>query len=337
MPCPVMSEELPDTAWNRRVVCDETVYVGWSVAQVPGLAGQTAVVTGGNSGIGRHVAAGLAALGARVVLACRDAGRGAAVATAVRRDVPGADVSAAPLDLARMSSVREFAGSWDGPLDLLVNNAGVMAPPRPARTADGFELQFGTNHLGHFVLTGLLLPALLAAGGRVVTVASIAHHGGGADVLDGNAGPGYDPRRAYANSKLANVLFADELQRQVVTRGLVMSSVAAHPGVAATGLFSDREGMGARAVVRVAAPVVLRLVTQSARAGARPVLFAATAAVPGSYSGPQRLGETRGRVGQARRSPAAQDARLGRRLWHASEALTGLQYAWPSVQPAAAR
>ena len=133
-----------------------------------------------------------------------------------------------------------------------------MAPPKPARTADGFELQFGTNHLAHFVLTGLLLTSLLEAErARVVTVASIAHHGGGADVLDGNAAGAYDPRHAYSNSKLANLLFADELERQLRARDLPIDSVAAHPGVSATGLFSDAEGMGAKRIVRAAAPMVV--------------------------------------------------------------------------------
>jgi NAD(P)-dependent dehydrogenase (short-subunit alcohol dehydrogenase family) len=304
--------------------------VKWTSAQLPDLAGRVAVVTGGNSGIGWHVAAGLAAHGARVVLACRNLRRASAAAARISSRADNADVSAAQLDLASMDSVREFAASWTEPVDLLVNNAGVMAPPRRTATADGFELQFGTNHLGHFVLTGLLLPALLETERpRVVTVASIAHHGGGPDVLDANAGPDYDPRHAYSNSKLANLLFADELERQLRKRGIAMTSVAAHPGVSATGLASDPQGMGASRAVRVAAPVVLRLLSQSARAGARAVLFAATQAEPGTYTGPQRLGERRGPIGPARRSALAQDETLARRLWHTSEALTGFQYPWP--------
>ncbi|MGH8862493.1 MAG: SDR family NAD(P)-dependent oxidoreductase, partial [Jatrophihabitantaceae bacterium] len=223
----------------------------WTPALLPDLAGRVAVITGGNSGIGRAAATALAEHGARVVLACRNPGRAEATARRITSALPGAQADAAELDLSSMDSVRAFADAWSGPLDMLVNNAGVMAPPRRARTADGFELQFGTNHLGHFVLTGLLLPALAASGdARVVTVASIAHHGAGEDVIDANATPDYDPQHAYSNSKLANLLFADELQRQIVVRGVPMSSVAAHPGVAATGLASDRQGMGARRVVR---------------------------------------------------------------------------------------
>lgn len=303
----------------------------WTSAQLPDLSGRVAVVTGGNSGIGWHTADALAAHGARVVLACRDLVR-AERAVARIRARRGAEVTAAGLDLSSMSSVRSFAEKWLGPLDILVNNAGVMAPPKRARTSDGFELQFGTNHLGHFVLTGLLLSALLESRqGRVVTVASIAHRGGGADVVDGNAGPGYDAQRSYSNSKLANLLFADELDRQFRAHDVPLVSTAAHPGVAATGLATDPEGMGANRIVRAAAPVVLRLFTQSARAGARAVLYAATEAEPGSYTGPQRFGEKRGRLGPARRSSTAQDRKLARRLWHVSEELTGFQYSWPAA------
>jgi NAD(P)-dependent dehydrogenase (short-subunit alcohol dehydrogenase family) len=302
----------------------------WTEAQLPDLRGDVAVVTGANSGIGWHVACGLAAHRAQVVLACRDLNRAAAAVARIQRRIPDADVRAEGLDLASMSSVRAFAQRWSGPLDLLVNNAGVMAPPKPSRTEDGFELQFGTNHLGHFVLTGLLLPSLLSApAGRVVTVSSIAHHGGGMDVLDGNAGPGYDASHAYSNSKLANLLFAAELDRQSRARGLSLVSTASHPGVSATGLFTDPQGMGGHRLIRLLGPVVLRLFTQPARTGARGTLYAASEAAPGSYTGPCRLRETRGAIGDARRSPLALDEKLGRRLWQASEHLTGLRYAWP--------
>jgi NAD(P)-dependent dehydrogenase (short-subunit alcohol dehydrogenase family) len=211
-----------------------------------------------------------------------------------------------------------------------VNNAGVMAPPKPAKTADGFELQFGTNHLGHFVLTGLLLPALLAApDARVVTVSSTEHRRGTEAVLDGNRGERYHPQRAYANSKLANLLFALQLQRLASARGLPLTSAAAHPGVAATGLVSDPEGMGANRFVRLVAPVFVAAFTQSAAAAAHAPLYAAAVAAPGSYTGPQRFGETRGRIGPARLSPQARDEKLAHRLWQASEEITGLHYPWP--------
>lgn len=300
--------------------------MAWTADQLPDLGGRTAVVTGANSGIGREVARALAQHGARVVLAGRDA----AAVTAAAAELTAAGFVAEPavLDLADMASVHAFADTWDGPLDLLINNAGVMAPPKRATTVDGFELQFGVNHLGHFVLTGMLLPALgAAAQARVVTVSSIAHRGGDESVLDGNAGP-YDAQKAYSNSKLANLLFALQLQRELADRGSSVTSVAAHPGVSATRLFTSRQGMGASRVVRLIAPPLLRVATQSPRAGARPVLYAATAAEPGSYSGPQRLGETRGAVGAARPSTAAQDEKLARRLWHVGEELTGYQYPW---------
>ena len=290
--------------------------------------GVRVVVTGGNSGIGAETVRALASLGYDVVIACRSVERGAAVA---RRIAPaGREIEVRELDLAAMRSIREFAAAWDGPLDLLVNNAGVMAPPRRVSTEDGYELQFGTNHLGHFVLTGLLLPALLAAGTpRVVTVASIAHHGGGEDVLEANLGERYDGQRAYANSKLANLLFALELQRQASEHGLALRSIAAHPGVSATGLFSDPEGMGANPVMRLLAPPFLKVFTQSPRAGARAVIEAATADDPPAYLGPQRFGETRGPLGSARLSPQAQDEKLAHRLWLLSEELTGFHYPWP--------
>jgi NAD(P)-dependent dehydrogenase (short-subunit alcohol dehydrogenase family) len=297
---------------------------------MPDLTARTAVVTGANSGIGWFTARDLAAHGARVVLACRDVEAGKLAADRVRSSVASAELDVAHLDLASMASVRAFGDQWIGPLDLLVNNAGVMAPPKKVVTEDGFELQFGTNYLGHFVLTGLLLPALLASSSpRVVTVASIAHHGGSEEVIDANRGLDYHPQRTYSNSKLANLLFALELQRQSSARGLALVSVAAHPGVSATGLVGDPQGMGASRFMRTVAPAFLRVFTQSAAAGSRPTLYAATEAAPGSYTGPQRFGETRGRIGPARMSTFAQDEKLARRLWQASEDLTGFHYPWP--------
>lgn len=289
------------------------------------------MITGGNSGIGLVTARELAAHGARVVLAVRDVERGKQALDRIRSSVRSADLDVAHLDLSSMGSVRAFGDQWTDPLDLLVNNAGVMSPPKRVTTEDGFELQFGTNHLGHFVLTGLLLPHLLArADPRVVTVASVAHFGGTAEVLDANSGPNYHPQRMYQNSKLGNLLFARELQRQAGQRGLALVSVAAHPGVSATGLVGDPQGMGSNRIVRAVAPLLLRVVLQSAAAGARPTLYAATEAQPGSYTGPGRFGETRGRIGPAKLSKPAQDEKLGRRLWQVSEELTGFHYPWPS-------
>ena len=294
------------------------------------LTGTTVVVTGANSGIGWPTAKELAAHGARVVLACRDVEKGKQAADRIAAAVPSADLTVQELDLASMASVRAFGDGWSGPLDLLINNAGVMAPPKLVTTEDGFELQFGTNHLGHFVLTGLLLPVLLTSPHpRVVTVASTAHHTGSADVIDGNLGGAYHSQHTYGNSKLANLLFMRELQRQADEREIALVSNAAHPGVAATGLVSDPAGMGANPLVRTVAPLFLKIFTQSPAAGARATLYAATVAGPGTFTGPQKFAESRGPIGPAKFSPEALDDRLGRRLWQVSEELTGFLYPWP--------
>ena len=314
----------------------------WTPNDLPDLTGTTAVVTGANSGIGFETASALAAHGASVTLACRNVSAGEHAAERIRSgrrgvdshsstndDLPGVDVRVAELDLSSLASVRRFANAWEGPLNLLVNNAGVMAPPKWLGTTDGFELQFGTNHLGHFALTGLLLAALKAgASPRVVTVASVAHHRGRADLLDGNPLQTYRPERAYGNSKLANLLFGAELQRYAAAHGSALTSTMAHPGVSATGLVTNRQGMGANPVVRVAAPWVMRVIFQSAAAGANPILYAATAAAPGSYTGPTWLRESRGPVGPARLSALAQDQELASWLWQVSQDLSGVEYRW---------
>ncbi len=305
--------------------------MSWSAAQLPSLAGRTALVTGGNSGIGWQVCLELARHGARVRLASRDPGRGRDAVRRIRELVPAADVEPVRLDLASLASVETLAAQWQGPLHLLVNNAGVMAPPRLRSTADGFELQFGTNHLGHFALTGRLLPALLAAdsGARVVTVSSIVHWSALSVPLTGVPAAGYHPQRAYASSKLANLLFAFELQRRAEARGASLTSTAAHPGVSRTNLMLASEGMGARGRARLVRNTVGRLVFQSAAAGAEPVLYAAAVAAPGSFSGPQWPGGMRGPAGPARPSWTARDVALAARLWQASEDLTGVHYDWP--------
>jgi len=313
--------------------------MNWTSNDLPDLTGTTAVVTGANSGIGLETAKSLATHGASVTLACRNVSKGEQAAELIRGGrgsadgrgggVPGVDVRVVELDLSSLASVRRFADAWQGPLNLLVNNAGVMAPRKWVATADGFELQFGTNHLGHFVLTGLLLTALKAGStSRVVTVASIAHHRGRADLLDGNPAQSYQPERAYGNSKLANLLFGAELQRRAAAHGWAMTSTMAHPGVSATGLATSPQGMGANPVVRLAAPWVMRVIFQSAAAGANPSLYAASAATPGSYTGPTWLRETRGPVGAARLSALAKDPELAAQLWQVSEDLTGVEYRW---------
>lgn len=315
-----------------------------TTGELPDLIGTTAVVTGANSGIGFETACALARAGAHVTLACRNLPAAERAADRIRNSTNGlqsrpvhdrrvgargADVRVAALDLSSLSSVRSFAGAWEGPLDLLVNNAGVMTPRTWQGTSDGFELQFGTNHLGHFALTGLLLSALQAsASPRVVTVSSLAHHRGRADVLDGNPPQGYRPGSAYGNSKLANLLFGAELQRRATAHGSALTSTMAHPGISATALVVDRQGMGANAVIRLAAPWLMRVILQPAAAGARPTLYAADAAAPGSYTGPRWLGESRGPVGPARLSTLAQDPALASRLWQVSQDLSGVEYSW---------
>jgi NAD(P)-dependent dehydrogenase (short-subunit alcohol dehydrogenase family) len=301
----------------------------WTAADIPDLADRTAVVTGANSGIGYHTAVELARHGATVVLACRDAGRGDEAVRRVAGEVPAASVQLALLDLADLASVRRFADSYPAThqgLDLLVNNAGVMALPM-RRTADGFEMQFGTNHLGHFALTGLLLPRLLARpAARVVTVSSDLHRIGRIDFADLNAERGYRRWRAYAQSKLANLLFTLELQRRAEAAGADLLAVAAHPGYAATNLQTAGARMtGSRLRAQVAG-LLNRVFSQPAEMGALPLLYAATNpdVRGGQYVGP--AGGRRGYPGLATPSAGARDADAARRLWEVSERLTGVRY-----------
>jgi NAD(P)-dependent dehydrogenase (short-subunit alcohol dehydrogenase family) len=294
----------------------------FSPADLPDLPGRTIIVTGANAGIGAITARELAAHGADVVLACRNVDAGKTAAASME-----GSTRVEQLDLASQASVHDFAERWDGPLDILINNAGVMNPPRYRETVDGHELMFGTNHLGHFALTGLLLPALLsAAKPRVVTVASIAHHGGDQRVLAANPAEGYKPEPYYGNTKLANVLFARELHRRATLSGSPLVSTAAHPGVSATNLVASPDGMGANRLVRAVAPYFLPIIFQSAAKGANPTLYAATLAEPGSYTGPQWLHESRGPIGPAKLSKYAQDEQLGKDLWALSEEKTGVRF-----------
>jgi NAD(P)-dependent dehydrogenase (short-subunit alcohol dehydrogenase family) len=296
--------------------------VSFRPSDLPDLSGTVAVVTGANSGIGFHTARPLADHGAEVVLACRNPDAAAAAAARM-----SGRTRVAELDLASQASVRSFAERWSGPLDLLVNNAGVMRPPHYRETEDGHELMFGTNHLGHFALTGRLLPALLAAPKpRVVTVASIAHHSGDERVLAANPPEGYRPEPYYGNSKLANILFFRELHRRATEAGSKLVSVGAHPGVSATNLVGSTDGMGATPLYRAVNRVLLPLIFQSAAAGANPSLYAATLAEPGSYSGSSRFHENRGPVGPAKLSRHARNDDLARKLWALSEEKTGVTF-----------
>jgi NAD(P)-dependent dehydrogenase (short-subunit alcohol dehydrogenase family) len=303
----------------------------WTAADIPDLTGRTAVVTGANSGIGYHTALELARHGARVVLACRDAERGADTMRRVTAEAPEAAVEIGALDLADLASVRGFAEAFAAGhpgLDLLVDNAGVMAVPRRL-TADGFELQFGTNHLGHFALTGLLLPRLLARpGARVVVVSSTAHRVGRIDFADLNRERRYHPWQAYSQSKLANLLFVLELQRRAEAAGVDLLALGAHPGYAATNLQGVGPRMSGRRVYGLWVALGNRVIAQSAAMGALPTLYAATQpdVAGGSYVGPGGLFEQRGYPKLVSMSGAAGDADVARRLWEVSEELTGVRY-----------
>ncbi len=302
---------------------------GWTTDDIPDLNGRRAVVTGANSGLGLVTATELARAGAHVVLTARDAGKGQEAARRVGAEVPDASVEAGLLDLADLTSVRSFAAEHGGePLDLLVNNAGVMAVP-PRQTADGFELQLGTNHLGHFALTGLLLPALLRRpGARVVTVSSLLHWVGAMDLDDLQSERQYDPWTAYHRSKLANLLFMRELGRRAAEAGTDLVSAAAHPGYSRTNLQSAGPRMAGRKATEAVMAVATAVMGQSAATGALPQLRAATdpSVRSGDFFGPRGLGGQRGLPRRARMSGNARDDAAARLLWDASEQLTGVGY-----------
>jgi NAD(P)-dependent dehydrogenase (short-subunit alcohol dehydrogenase family) len=305
--------------------------MAWSISDIPDLAGRTVVVTGGNSGIGLAAAVELAAHGAAVTLAVRDTAKGESAASVVRARATG-QVEVARLDLADLASVRQFAESWcgshPGGLDVLVNNAGVMAIPR-RETVDGFEMQLGTNHLGHFALTGLLIGAL-RPGARVVSVSSAAHRFGRMAFDDLQSEATYRKWPAYGQSKLANILFALELHRRASAAGAELRSIAVHPGYANTNLQRVGPEMeGSRVGVSVVS-LFNRVLAQPAEAGAWPTLMAATDPdVPsGTFIGPTGWRGSRGAPGFETPSDAARDPQSARRLWEVSTALTGVEFPW---------
>jgi NAD(P)-dependent dehydrogenase (short-subunit alcohol dehydrogenase family) len=297
----------------------------WTTSDIPPLAGKRAIVTGANSGLGFQTALELARHGASVVLACRSAERGERALSEIQTAVPDGDVVLGALDLADLASVRAFAGEQRAPLDLLVNNAGVMALPHRT-TADGFEMQFGTNHLGHFALTGLLLPALLdRPGARVVTLTSLYHWIGHLDLEAGEDRP-YRKWVVYSATKLANVVFAKELERRASGR---LVSVSAHPGYASTNLQQAGPRMAGNRAVEAFFGMLNVAMSQSAAAGAWPSLYAATspAVTGGRCYGPRGPLQSRGAPHEVRTLPRASDPELGRRLWEYSEERTGVSYA----------
>jgi NAD(P)-dependent dehydrogenase (short-subunit alcohol dehydrogenase family) len=301
---------------------------GWAAADMPGQDGRTALVTGANSGIGLAAALELARHGAHVLLACRDADRGRAARRAIGDQVPAAAVDLVPLDLANLDSVARLADQVTD-LDLLINNAGVMAVPRRQVTAQGFELQFGTNHLGHFALTGRLLPVLLRRpGSRVVTVSSLVHRFGSIRLDDLQSERGYGRWRAYSQSKLANALFTLELDRRLRAAGAVTLSVGAHPGYSSTGLMYSGPQLGGGGIFAQVMGLASPFTGQPAAQGALPVLRAATDpdARGGDYYGPRGPGEARGAPRKVRYCRTARDEQLAARLWQVSETLTGVTF-----------
>ena len=299
----------------------------WTTDRIPDQTGRLAIVTGANSGLGLVTARELARKGARVVLACRSTAKGDAARRSIEDVAPSAELVVEKLDLASLDSVRSFAERMRADhdaLDLLINNAGVMATPR-RQTADGFELQFGTNHLGHFALTGLLIDRLEGREeSRVVTMSSAMHKVGriAFDNLGGERR--YFRWRAYGQSKLANLLFALELDRRLRAAGSATRSLAAHPGWSATNL--QHTGPGKLDELLMAVPN--HLIAQSDEMGALPTLYAATepGVEGGTYVGPDGLGEQRGHPEPVKPSSAARDEQVARRLWEVSEEMTGVRF-----------
>jgi len=300
----------------------------WTERDVPDQSGRLAVVTGANSGLGLATATGLARARAKVVLACRDEVKGAAAGGRICSAVPAADVHVARLDLGDLGSVRSFAENLGfDRVDLLINNAGVMAPPRTL-TKDGFESQFGTNHLGHFALTNLLLPQIR---GRIVTLSSEFHRRAKLNLDDPNwRRRRYNSSQAYNDSKLANLLFARELHRKLLACGSQILSVAAHPGIVHTGLFGHVNGAAGLYL-----DIGSRIVGHDVEKGILPALFAATQEISGgTFVGPNGFRQLRGFPAIVQSSKNGNNTQLGQRLWQLSESLTGTRFDCGIPRPA---
>lgn len=310
----------------------------WTLADIPSQAGKRILITGANSGIGYHAAFTLARKGAHVILACRDRRRGEAALALLDAEAPGTGTELAILDLASLASVREFAArqlDLGRPIDILINNAGVMAPPTRQQTVDGFELQFGTNVLGHFALTGLLLPLLQKAAvasaeaPRIVTIASIAHKRGRLNFDDLQYKQGYAPMKSYQQSKLANLMLALEMERRLRASGSTILSIAAHPGVANTNLFQTGERSAIENAARKLMGHLIGAFLNTEAEGALPTLYAATssAATGGGYYGPQGFQEMCGEeMGPAKIESQASDTAAAARLWGVCEELTDVKF-----------
>ncbi len=305
----------------------------WSEHDIPDQTGRIALITGANSGIGWDAARALAEHGARVVLACRTRSKAQDAKERILDRAPGATIDLVDLDLSSLASVREAAAQVTGDyehLDVLVNNAGIMAVP-DQRTADGFEMQFGTNHLGHFAFTGLVLPRIRSVGGsRIVNVSSGAHKFGRIDFDDLNWEQQYSPWRAYGRSKLANLLFTYELQRRLSGAGVPTIAVACHPGGARTNLGTAPAGLKGR-LMEMVRPVI-NLFMQPADMGALPTERAAVdpGVQGGEYYGPDGLAEQRGHPVLVESNDRSKDRAVAARLWSVSEELTGVHYEFTS-------
>jgi NAD(P)-dependent dehydrogenase (short-subunit alcohol dehydrogenase family) len=305
----------------------------WTVESIPDLSNKIAIVTGANSGLGYETALGLAAKGAQVIIASRDAKKGQEAVSKLQATRPRGQVSFMALDLANLAAIRQFAEQYSQQyktLDLLINNAGVMHLPY-RETADGFEMQFGTNHLGHFALTGHLLPLIInTPKARVVSVSSGLHHSGHINFDDLHGKIAYDEYKAYSQSKLANLLFAYELQRKFTAHNIDAISVGAHPGYAATNL-QFHSGSGWRdAMMRF----TNMLFAQSAAMGALPTLFAAVdpSVRGGQYIGPSGMMEMHGYPAVVKSNPESNDPLIAQKLWEVSEKLTGVTYQFAAVK-----
>jgi NAD(P)-dependent dehydrogenase (short-subunit alcohol dehydrogenase family) len=306
----------------------------WTFDNIPDQQGTLAIVTGSNSGVGYEAARGLSRKGAQVILAVRSTEKGDAAVNAIRAEHPSAQLQVMVLDLADLSSVRRFAETFlkqHKHLNILINNAGVMALPY-RRTTDGFEMQFGTNHLGHFALTGLLMPAIAATpGARMAAVSSINHNFGRINFDDLNGERRYDRWAAYNQSKLANLLFAYEFQRRLVVNNINAIGVGCHPGFTSTNLQlvgAQMEGSG----LMESAMRVLQVFGQDQPTGALPLLYAATSpdVKGGDYIGPTSMGGLYGYPAKAQSNSRSHDPEAARRLWEISEKLTDVQYQFKS-------
>jgi NAD(P)-dependent dehydrogenase (short-subunit alcohol dehydrogenase family) len=299
---------------------------GWSIKDIPSQRGKLAIVTGANSGLGYETALALAQAGAEVVVAARNADKSNHAVAQIRAQVPNANVRFEPLDLASLASVSAFSTKLVAearPLDLLINNAGVMALAKRQVTRDGFEMQLGTNYLGHYALTAQLLPLLRrASAARVVSLSSIAHRSGRIDFDDLQGERRYKPWKAYQQSKLAMLMFALELQRRSDANGWSLMSNAAHPGFARTELMANGPG------TNVVATLLMPLISHSAAAGALPTLYAATSpeARPSAYYGPNGIFELKGAVAPSKIMPQALDPAVAARLWEVSGQLTAVTF-----------